>query len=226
MPVDPVTSKNGDISTASVEAIATNNTQGIPKEFVPILSLCFLVTLLSALDRVAMSIAILPIFSEFHYTDTIQGQISAVSYGYGLARLPIGLAWGVVPSRTLMLVGVFLWSLATLGMSNTASENGVEIFLLPLLLIRAVMGAAEALVLPTMQRILANWVPPEKKVTVLAIYFRISIEYRGSIFCKSFGFGLYEWIIWWSGRYPWMEGNVLCVWYVGVDLNGALVDGR
>ena len=159
-----------------------------------------------------MSIAILPISSEFHYTDTIQGQISsAVSYG---------------PSRTLMLVGVFLWSLATLGMSNTASENGVEIFLLPLLLIRAVMGAAEALVLPTMQRILANWVPPEKKVTVLAIYFRISIEYRGSIFCKSFGFGLYEWIIWWSGRYPWMEGNVLCVWYVGVDLNGALVDGR
>lgn len=78
-----------------------------------------------------------------------------------------------------MLVGVFLWSLATLGMSNTASENGVEIFLLPLLLIRAVMGAAEALVLPTMQRILANWVPPEKKVTVLAIYFRISIGYRG-----------------------------------------------
>jgi hypothetical protein len=94
MPVDPVTSKNGDISTASVEAIATNNTQGIPKEFVPILSLCFLVTLLSALDRVAMSISILPISSEFHYTDTIQGQISsAVSYGYGLAILRYPSGW-------------------------------------------------------------------------------------------------------------------------------------
>lgn len=156
-----------------------NKTQDIPEEFIPILALCFLVTLLSALDRVAMSIAILPISSEFGYSETIKGQISsAVSYGYGLAILPIGLAVSVVSPRKLMLVGVFLWSLATIGtpimaqLSNSetlAAGDATTTYLLPLLGIRAVMGAAEAVVLPTMQRIIANWVPPEKKATVLAI---------------------------------------------------------
>eukprot|EP00956_Cyclotella_meneghiniana_P044518 scaffold321433_cov139-Cyclotella_meneghiniana.AAC.1 len=65
--------------------------------------------------------------------------------------------------------GVALWSLATLGtpyMVET-SNAGASVFLLPLLAARGVMGAAEAVVLPTMQRILANWVPPEKKASIL-----------------------------------------------------------
>src|SRR6056300_1387245 len=124
----------------------------------------------SALDRVAMSIAILPISSEFDYTETIKGQISsAVSYGYGAAILPIGLAVSVISSRSLMMVGVLLWSVATLGTPLMAELSNSGSILLPLLSIRAIMGSAEAVVLPTMQRILANWVPPEKKATTLSI---------------------------------------------------------
>jgi len=162
------------VDTPTTSSVEINNTNEIPPEFTPILILCFIVTLLSALDRVAMSIAILPLSSEFHYSETIKGQISsAVSYGYAAAILPIGLAVSVVSSRTLMMVGVGLWSFATLGtpwmadLSNAGSTG--EMFLTPLLLIRAVMGAAEAVVLPTMQRILANWVPPAQKATILSI---------------------------------------------------------
>ncbi|KAL9184628.1 hypothetical protein ACHAXT_012598 [Thalassiosira profunda] len=171
-----------NLRTASVdEAVATiaivdGDDQSIPKEFIPILTLCVLVTFLSALDRVAMSIAILPMASEFGLTETVKGQISsAVSYGYGAAILPVGLAVSVVSPRLLMVLGVLLWSLATLGTPWMAEftnpgvgETGM-VLLLPLLSIRAVMGAAEAVVLPTMQRVLANWVPPEKKATALAI---------------------------------------------------------
>jgi len=147
----------------------TTNQQTIDSEFYPILALCFCVTLLSALDRVAMSIAILPISAEFGYSETIKGQISsAVSYGYGAAILPIGLAVSVTSARMLMMVGVFLWSTATLCTPIMAELSSGSI-LLPLLTIRALMGAAEAVVLPTMQRILANWVSPEKKATTLAI---------------------------------------------------------
>lgn len=149
---------------------SSSQQQSIDSEFYPILALCFCVTLLSALDRVAMSIAILPISSEFGYTETIKGQISsAVSYGYGTAILPIGLAVSVVSPRLLMMVGVFLWSLATLGTPIMAELSSNASILFPLLSIRAIMGSAEAVVLPTMQRILANWVPPEKKATILAI---------------------------------------------------------
>jgi len=145
----------------------------IPAEFLPILALCFLVTLLSALDRVAMSIAILPLSAEFGYSETVKGQISsAVSYGYGAAILPIGLAASVASPRLLMLGGVGLWSLATLGTPWTAGLGGgvgmEGMMLMPLMSMRAAMGAAEAVVLPTMQRVLATWVPPEKKATALA----------------------------------------------------------
>mmetsp|Transcript_28366 Transcript_28366/g.48248 ORF Transcript_28366/g.48248 Transcript_28366/m.48248 type:complete len:578 (-) Transcript_28366:11-1744(-) len=154
----------------TTQSLQTTSEQTIPPEFYPILALCFCVTLLSALDRVAMSIAILPISSEFGYSETIKGQISsAVSYGYGAAILPIGLAVSVVSSRLLMIIGVCLWSLATLGTPIMAELSSNGYILLPLLSIRAIMGAAEAVVLPTMQRILANWVPPEKKATTLAI---------------------------------------------------------
>ncbi|EED89633.1 predicted protein, partial [Thalassiosira pseudonana CCMP1335] len=150
--------------------------QQLPREFIPILILCFVVTLLSALDRVAMSIAILPLSSEFSYSETIKGQISsAVSYGYGLAILPIGLAVSVVSSRLLMSIGVLLWSIATLGTplaAELSSNGGVgdesTMFILPLLAVRAIMGAAEAVVLPTMQRILSTWVPPERKAGTFA----------------------------------------------------------
>jgi len=164
---DSLASINTDTTTQSLQATSE---QTIPPEFYPILALCFCVTLLSALDRVAMSIAILPISSEFGYSETIKGQISsAVSYGYGAAILPIGLAVSVVSSRLLMIIGVCLWSLATLGTPIMAELSSNGYILLPLLSIRAIMGAAEAVVLPTMQRILANWVPPEKKATTLAI---------------------------------------------------------
>ena len=128
--------------------IESNNILSINSEidpsFTPILFLCFLVTLLSALDRVAMSIAILSISDEYGFSETIKGNIaSAVSYGYGLAILPIGIAVSVVSSRVLMMGGVALWSLATLGtpyMVET-SNAGASVFLLPLLAARGVMGA-------------------------------------------------------------------------------------
>jgi len=164
-----------------IEEESSSSSSSIPQEFLPILFLCFLVTFLSALDRVALSIAILPMSSEFGYTETIKGQISsAVSYGYGLAILPIGLAVSVVSPRTLMAVGVSIWSVATLCtplMAELSSNSGsiekigdaTTTLLLPLLLIRGLMGGAEAVVLPTMQRILSQWVPVEKKATALAI---------------------------------------------------------
>jgi len=182
-PVPTLAKSNDKIESTTKESIINlddtsidNKDQNIPPEFVPILALCFLVTLLSALDRVAMSIAILPISSEFHYTETIKGQISsAVSYGYGAAIIPIGLAVSVASPRVLMLIGVGLWSLATIGtplMAGWSAASSSEVggmVLWPLLLVRAAMGSAEAVVLPTMQRLLANWIPPAKKATALAL---------------------------------------------------------
>lgn len=160
-------------------------------DFAPILFLCWCVALLSALDRVAMSVAILPLSSEFHLSETAKGGISSVfSVGYGLGIIPAGLLVSAVSPRIIMAVGVTLWSLATFGtpiaanliqvvqygdsMTNDQMVTSVKFMAMntaPLLLIRSVMGAVESVVLPTIQRILANWVPASKKsLSVATVY--------------------------------------------------------
>jgi ACS family sodium-dependent inorganic phosphate cotransporter len=172
-----------------------NNDNDIPtllQEFAPTLILCWFVALLSSLDRVAMSVAILPLSAEYHLTDTIKGAISSVfSIGYGLAIIPCGLLAATSSPRVIMSIGVALWSLATFGTPIAASliqvtQSTTEsldldavaagtVFVAanvaPLLFIRSIMGASESVVLPTMQRILANWVPSSKKSIAVATIF-------------------------------------------------------
>lgn len=157
-------------------------------EYVPTLALCWFVGLLSSLDRVAMSVAILPLSDEYHLTDTIKGEISSVfSVGYGLGIIPVGLLVSSVSPRIIMASGVTLWSLATFGTpiaasfihiihtqgSLTPDEVATSAIYMaenigPLLLIRSIMGAAESVVLPAIQRILANWIPSSKKSIAIA----------------------------------------------------------
>ncbi len=168
-----------DISTVS----EGNNDLGEMSSF-KILALCWFVAALSALDRVAMSVAILPLSSELHFTETIKGEISSVfSLGYGLGIIPFGLIVAAFSPSVIMGIGVALWSIATIGTPIAASmtnliemptENAIIYVvenIAPLLFIRAIMGASESVVLPATQRILANWIPLEKKSSAIATIY-------------------------------------------------------
>jgi MFS transporter, ACS family, solute carrier family 17 (sodium-dependent inorganic phosphate cotransporter), other len=141
-----------------------------PRSSFLILALCWGVAFLSALDRVAMSVAMLPLSQEYSYTESIKGEVSSVfSVGYGLAILPCGFLLSVLSPRTLMANGIALWSLATLATPMTAGMTGGG--MAPLLAARAAVGAAEAVVLPSMQRFLSSWTSPgQKSMAVAAIY--------------------------------------------------------
>ncbi|GFH53779.1 hypothetical protein CTEN210_10255 [Chaetoceros tenuissimus] len=179
-------------NTNELQQIKDEETNELPfSEYSTILILCWFVALLSALDRVAMSVAILPLSNEFHLSETVKGEISSIfSLGYGLGIIPAGLLVSALSPRLIMAVGVLLWSLATFGtpiaanlihvvqdgatMSDTEIMTSVKYIAentVPLLFIRSVMGAAESVVLPTIQRILANWVPASKKsLSIATIY--------------------------------------------------------
>lgn len=155
-----------------LQQIKDEETNELPfSEYSTILILCWFVALLSALDRVAMSVAILPLSNEFHLSETVKGEISSIfSLGYGLGIIPAGLLVSALSPRLIMAVGVLLWSLATFGtpiaanlihvvqdgatMSDTEIMTSVKYIAentVPLLFIRSVMGAAESVVLPTIQ---------------------------------------------------------------------------
>jgi len=184
---------DSDPSTTTVTVTAPIQ-QADPEDqpsYVPILILCWFVALLSALDRVAMSVAILPMGNEYHLLDTTKGSIASFfSVGYGLTIIPCGLLLSTSSPRTIMAYGVGLWSLATfstplaaslihvvptLTAATTATTAATATYAVenvgPLLAVRATMGAAESVVIPTVQTILAGWVPKERKSLAVATVF-------------------------------------------------------
>jgi ACS family sodium-dependent inorganic phosphate cotransporter len=133
-----------------------------------ILFLLWCVAWLSALDRVAMSVALLPISEEYGYSDTVKGAISSLfSVGYGLFILPAGILVASASPRLLMAFGVALSSISTIA-TPVAVSLAVD-NLAPLLLVRACVGAGESVVLPTIQRLLQSWMRPDEKSLALAV---------------------------------------------------------
>jgi ACS family sodium-dependent inorganic phosphate cotransporter len=135
-----------------------------------ILFLLWIVAWLSALDRVAMSVALLPISKEYGYTDATKGAISSFfSVGYGLAVIPAGLLVASFSPRVVMAFGLALWSVSTLATPAATSLAVVVDNKFPLLFARACVGIGESAVLPTFQRLLQAWMRPDEKSFAFAV---------------------------------------------------------
>ena len=79
----------------------------------PVLGLCCVVASLCALDRVVMSMAILPMGAEFGYGDGDKGLIaSAFSLGYCVGLLPAGALATATSPKAVLGGGLVLWSAA------------------------------------------------------------------------------------------------------------------
>ena len=136
-----------------------------------VLGLLWMTACLAALDRVAMSIALVPMSAEFDFSSTVKGSISSVfSLGYGLFILPAGLLVANLSPRLVMVFGVALWSIATIFTPTTAGFM-VAAGMIPLFIARACVGAGESILIPASQRFLLAWTSPEEKS-------------RGEFFCE------------------------------------------
>lgn len=157
--------------SSNIETDAASNgllkVEASPSEKARMLALLWIVALLSSLDRVAMSVAIIPMSNEYLFTDTFKGSISSFfSIGYGVLIIPAGLVVASASPRLVMAGGLCIWSLATV--LTPLSTNLYETFM-PLLIVRAWVGAAESVVQPTIQRFLSAWTGPQEKSSVMAI---------------------------------------------------------
>ena len=128
-----------------------------------VLGLLWSIAAISALDRVAMSVALLPMSTELDLSNTLKGSISSLfSVGYGIGILPAGFILSTLSPRQVMAFGITVWSLATIATPASAELITAEI-VLPLFLVRAFVGAGESFVIPTIQRLLAVWTKADQK---------------------------------------------------------------
>ena len=121
------------------------------------LGLVCAIAMISSLDRVMMSVAILPMSVEMMYSDTTKGLIAAAfTTGYFLFFVPAGVVAATYSPSITLTVGLIVWSIA-----QAATPTAAYLGLAPLLACRAVMGVGESCTFPSIQAIAARWVPPE-----------------------------------------------------------------
>ncbi|XP_020581078.1 sodium-dependent phosphate transport protein 1, chloroplastic-like [Phalaenopsis equestris] len=148
--------------------------QKIPKRWMIVL-LCFTAFLLCNMDRVNMSIAILPMSAEFNWTPTTMGLIqSSFFWGYLLTQIAGGIWADKMGGKLVLGFGVVWWSIATV-LTPIAAKIGLPF----LLIMRAFMGIGEGVAMPAMNNMLSKWIPVSERSRSLALVY--SGMYLGSV---------------------------------------------
>eukprot|EP01041_Mallomonas_annulata_P011426 gene11426-23898_t len=144
--------------------ISQVNVPEISQKGYVVLILCFLVTVLCALDRVAISVAIIPMAKELGYSESTKGLISSFfSLGYMTGLVPAGLLGTFSSPKLIMTIGVIIWSLGQI-----LSPLAAFISIPALLVCRFGMGVAESVAIPLVQSFVARWVPDTRRSLVLS----------------------------------------------------------
>ncbi|MBK6492003.1 MAG: ACS family MFS transporter [Sphingomonadales bacterium] len=121
--------------------------------------MCAIATFICYIDRVNISVAIIPMTEEFGWSGTTKGFVlSSFFIGYMAAMLPTGWLANKFGGRVLMGVALAGWSLFTV---LTPIAAGIS--LTALIVTRILMGVGESASFPAVYNLLARWFPkPER----------------------------------------------------------------
>lgn len=148
-----------EVACIEDSCVVAPSLDSFPPGAAPVLVLCCAIASVCALDRVVMSVCILPMAAQFGFTDAEKGLIAAAfSLGYCLGLLPAGTAASTASPKAVLLGGVLVWSAA-----QAASPAAAALGIGPLLACRAVMGIGEAAAVPSIQAVAANFVPARRR---------------------------------------------------------------
>ncbi|CAI5953740.1 unnamed protein product [Closterium sp. NIES-65] len=136
------------------------------------------------MDRVNMSIAVLPMAEQFQWSPATVGLVqSSFFWGYLLTQVGgatssrrwRGGVWAdTIGGKQVLGFGVVWWSLATV-LTPIAASLGLP----ALLFARACMGVGEGVAMPAMNNLLSKWVPVGERSRSLALVY--SGMYLGSV---------------------------------------------
>uniref|UniRef100_A0A1D1YFI3 Putative anion transporter 4, chloroplastic n=1 Tax=Anthurium amnicola TaxID=1678845 RepID=A0A1D1YFI3_9ARAE len=170
-----------------------------------IVLLCFSAFLLCNMDRVNMSIAILPMSSEFNWNPATVGLIqSSFFWGYLLTQIIGGIWADKLGGKLVLGFGVVWWSVATV-LTPIAARIGLPF----LLVMRAFMGIGEGVAMPAMNNLLSKWIPVSERSRSLALVY--SGMYLGSVTGLAFSPILIHRFGWPSVFYSF--GSLGSIWF-------------
>lgn len=135
-----------------------------------ILAMLFFITTINYADRATIAIAGPEIRRLLDLTPVQMGFIfSAFAWSYVLAQLPGGWLLDRFGSKITYFFSIFLWSVFTMLMGTVGFFTGATAMVL-LIVLRLLVGAAEAPSFPGNSRITSAWFPTVERGTAAAIF--------------------------------------------------------
>jgi MFS transporter, ACS family, glucarate transporter len=154
-----------------------------PNKRYSVLAAVFLLSLITYIDRAAISSAKTVMAGDLSLSDTAMGAVfSAFAAGYALAQIPMGWLADRLGPRLALAIVVGLWSVFT-------SLTGAVSRLSSLLLVRTAFGAAEAGAFPGAARVFYNWFPPQQRGIANGVLF------SGALIGGAVAFPFFQWLL-------------------------------
>jgi ACS family sodium-dependent inorganic phosphate cotransporter len=137
---------------------------GLQKRHIVVL-MCAIATFICYIDRVNISVAIIPMAEEYGWSGTTKGLVlSSFFIGYMAAMVPTGWLANRIGGRLLLGGALIAWSAFTF-----LTPIAGSISLAALIATRILMGAGEAASFPAIYNLLARWMPGPEKSRAAAI---------------------------------------------------------
>lgn len=130
-----------------------------------VILMCFAATFVCYIDRVNISVAIIPMAEEFNWDLTTQGAILSSFYiGYLLMQIGGGKMADKLGGKIVLGLGVLIWSLFTI-ITPLAAFMG----LFALYIARIGMGLGEAVTFPSVYSLVTRWFAADEKSKAIAL---------------------------------------------------------
>jgi len=141
--------------------------------------LCFFSTFICYIDRVNISVAIIPMAEQFGWSDTQRGLVlSSFFVGYLVTQVLGGWLAAKLGGKVVLGFGVLWWSLFTLLTPLSAMAS------FPILIAtRIAMGLGEGVAFPATYNLLGRWVPLRERSRAAA--FNLSAIPLGTLFAVT-----------------------------------------
>ena len=124
-----------------------------------------LVYVFSFLDRQIFSLIVAPLRRDLHISDTQVSLLQGFSFAvfYTFFGIPIGRLADVYNRRTIIVLGLVLWSAFTAGcgLAGTFAQ---------MLLLRMGVGVGEAALSPAAYSLITDYFPPRRLATAISVY--------------------------------------------------------
>ena len=139
--------------------------EGFWKTRYTVVLMCFAATFVCYIDRVNISVAIIPMAEELNWDLETQGAILSSFYvGYLLMQVGGGFLADKFGGKMVLGLGVLIWSFLTI-ITPWAAFSG----LIGLFFARIGMGLGEAVTFPSVHSLITRWFPVNEKSKAVAL---------------------------------------------------------